>query len=200
MKKALYTLLFITFGLWVNAQVWTEAFVLYSLPMQDWAYGDGDVTQIIIDGQTAEVCNQCFFQTMADPTAGIGINMRYNAQNRYTVGMELSYVEYKPATDFLRITMFRISPIVEYFFLPDAQIHPYVGGEVGITQPKVFFNGEVIRKSEISRTYMNVGLRGGLVFNIHEKVAARLGVKYVYLRDLPYVDISFGIGYNFGDF
>lgn len=200
MKKALYTLLFITSGLFATAQIWTEAFVLYSQPMQDWAYNDADVTQIILDGQTAEVNNQCFFTTMANPTAGIGINMRYIAQNQYTVGMELSYVEYQAATDFLRITMFRISPIVEYFFLPDAQIHPYVGGEVGITQPKVFFNGEVIRKSEISRTYMNIGLRGGFVFNIHEKLAARLGLKYVYLRDLPYVDISFGIAYNFGDF
>ena len=163
MKKYIYTLLFILSGLFASAQVWTEAFVLYSAPMQDWAYSDDEKTRIVVDDQYADICNRCLFQTFANPSVGVGINLRYNAKNNYTVGMELSYVEYQPATDLLRLTMFRISPIVEYFFLPDRSIHPYVGGEVGITQPKAFFNGELISQSEISRTYMNIGVRGGFV-------------------------------------
>ena len=200
MKKTIYTLFLFAIGYVASAQVWTEAFVLYSAPMQDWAYSDDAVTRIIVDDNYADVCNQCLFQTFANPSVGIGINMRYNAKNQYTVGMELSYVEYQPATDLLRLTMFRISPIVEYFFMPERSIHPYIGGEVGITQPKAFFNGQVISRSEISRTYMNIGARGGFVFDINEKLAVRLGAKYVYLRDLPYFDVSFGVAYKFGDF
>ncbi len=200
MKKAIYTMLFVASGFFATAQIWTEAFVLYSAPLQDWAYSDEDVTRFVVDDQFADVCNQCLFQTFANPSVGVGINMRYHATNQYTVGMELSYVEYQPGTELLRITMFRISPIVEYFFMPDRAIHPYVGGEVGITQPKAFWNGQLVSRSEVSRTYMNIGLRGGFVFDINDRIAVRLGAKYVYLRDLPYFDVSFGVAYNFGDF
>lgn len=200
MKKAIYTVLFLSSCLFTSAQIWTEAFVLYSTPVQDWAYSDDDITRIVIDDQYADVQNKHFFQIFANPSVGVGVNLRYNAKNQYTVGMEISYVEYEPGTELLRLTMFRISPIVEYFFMPDKNIHPYVGAEVGITQPKAFYNGEILSSSRTSRTYMNAGLRGGFVFNIKPELAVRLGAKYVYLRDLPYFDVSLGIAYNFGDF
>ena len=197
MKRYIYIIAFVLFSIMGHSQIWLEGFALYSSPMQDGA--SSSTRDIRIDDNIYTLQNKCLFRTFAESSFGGGIHFRY-VKNQLIVGMQIEYVEYQPATPLLRMTMFRLGPTVEYFFLPKGKIHPYVGGEVGIQQPKVFYNGEIINRGQLSATYIGVGARGGVAYDLSQKFAVRLGLKYVYLRDLPYLDVSLGIAYNFGDF
>ena len=190
-------IIILIFPISAHAQFWVEAFGLYSFPQND-PFASG-TTSIVIDDETYVLDNQTLFTTFSEPSFGIGINARY-AKKQLVVGMELSYVEYNPKTILLRTTMFRIGPTVEYFFLPGSKLMPYIGGEIGIQQSKVFFNGEVLNQGQLSEFDLGIGARAGAAFLITQKVSIRLGGKLLYRTNSPYLDLTLGVSYNLGDF
>jgi hypothetical protein len=200
MKKFIYTLLFLAFSSTTFSQVWIEGFAVYSIPVKAWmASGE---RYIEIDGyEPVTIPESDLFTTFADPGFGGGINLRYS-KNRFAVGMEIAYNEYKPSTDLLRVNMFRLGPNVEYYFIPieKSKFHPYVGAEISLGSSKIHYNGDVIDEPKLAETHLGGGPRAGLVYSIGPKWVFRIGAKYIYMKKLPYFDITAGIAVNLGDF
>ena len=198
MKKFIYIFFFLTITFTVSSQVCIEGFILYSIPMTDWMSSGNKV--IAIEGyDPVTIPESDLFTTLANPQFGGGINLRY-VKEKLVIGMEISYVEYKPATNLLRASMFRLGPIIEYHFFSGGKFHPYLGGEWGLQQSIVFYNGDIIDAPKLAETHVGVGPRAGIVYLFNPKWALRVGVKYIYLNKLPYLDITAGIALNIGDF
>lgn len=198
MKKYIFLILFTVISACLSAQVWIEGFTMYSVPMSDWA-ASGSRTFNAEGQDPVTVSNKEIFKYFADPQFGAGINLHYS-KNNLTVGMEIGFVGYKPATDYLSVNNFRIGPIIEYFFKNNSRFQPYIGGEFGIQQTTIQYSTELLGLPKYSDTYFGIGPRAGLVFMFTRKSALRIGAKYVYLDTMPYLDISVGIGFNLGDF
>lgn len=200
MKKVLIIITVLTMSTTLSAQIWVEGMAVYSIPTKAFMSSGGRT--LYLDGlDPIELDNQDLFITYAKPSFGGGANLRYvYGSSQWVVGIEMSYVEYQPETDLARLTMFRIGPTLEYYFLAEKVFQPYLGAEVGLLQAKAFFNGEVVNEGQISDTYFGYGLRGGFVFDFSSRWAFRLGAKYVYSKKLPFVDITAGIALNLGDF
>ncbi len=199
MRKIIYTFLFLlTLAFTAASQVWVEGFTFHSTPMEDWMANGNRV--INIEGfDPITVPNSDLFKTFADPQFGGGINLRY-IKNKLVIGLEIGYVEYKPATVLANAKMFRLGPIIEYHFFSKGKLHPYVGGEWGLQSSTITYNGEIINAPKLAETHMGVGPRAGIVYLFSSKWAFRAGAKYMYLKKLPYLDITAGIAFNLGDF
>jgi hypothetical protein len=198
MKKLIYIFLFSSITFTAASQVWVEGFALHSSPMKDWMAQGNRV--INIEGyDPITVANSDLFTTFADPQFGGGLNLRY-IKNKLVIGLEIGYVEYKPATILANASMFRLGPIIEYHFFNSRKIHPYVGGEWGLQSSTITYNGEIINAPKLAETHMGVGPRAGFVYVFGPKWAFRAGAKYMYLKKLPYLDITAGIAFNIGDF
>jgi len=198
MKKYIFLISFFVLSISSSSQIWIEGFTMYSMPMSDWA-AKGSRTFNEEGQDPVTISNKEIFKYFADPQFGGGINLHYS-KNKLIVGMELGYVHYNPATDYLSVNNFRIGPIIEFFFKNESRFQPYVGGEFGIQQTTIHYDKELLGLPEYSDTYFGIGPRAGLVFMFSRKTALRLGAKYIYMDTMPYLDISLGIAVNVGDF
>ncbi len=204
MKKALFVICCSLFFINSNAysQIWVEVFGVQSFPSKD-IFGSGVITvaqeAAVTNLNATEIKESELFKTLADPSFGIGFNCRY-AKSKKVLGIELSYVKYKKASNLLDIRTFRIGPFLEYYFRTDKKLLPYVGGEFSLQQSRVSFNRNIVDQIRISDTNVGVGPRLGLVYNFNNKWSTRLGTKYVFTKDLPYYDVMLGVAFNLGDF
>jgi hypothetical protein len=198
MKKYIHILLFLTVSFSASSQVWIEGFTLYSFPMKAWMASGTRVTEIA--GQETQIVPESdLFTHYADPQFGGGVNVRYAIKN-LVVGLQGSYVGYKAATEYVSASMFRLGPSIEYYFNIKRKFQPYIGGEFGLQASKVRYNKDYIDDPKFARTNMGIGPRAGIAWEINSKCALRLGASYVYLKKLPYLDITAGIAINVGDF
>lgn len=200
MKRIIISTLFICLSTAVSAQMWIEGMALYSIPTEAFMSSGGRT--LYLDGlEPIEISNEDLFVTYAEPSFGGGANLRYvYGESQWVVGMEICYVEYKPKTELVRLTNFRLGPTLEYYFMPQKMFQPYLGMEVSMLQVKAFFNGDVVNEGQISDTYFGYGLRTGFVLDFNSKWAFRLGGKYIYSKKIPFIDITAGIAFNLGDF
>ncbi len=198
MKKYILPLFIFSFSLTAFAQASVEAFVINSSPVHNWT-STGTTVIEIEDGATYEIPDDELFKTFAKNSFGGGVNLRYT-KNDLAVGMEMSYVEYNPASELVRLIMLRVTPIVEYYFNTHTQFQPYVGGSFGLQQTRAYFNQELTNSPRISNTYVELGARAGLKYVINDKWAINTRAKYVITDLLPYFDFSVGVVFDFGDF
>jgi hypothetical protein len=96
--------------------------------------------------------------------------------------------------------MFRLGPSIEYYFNTKRKFQPYIGGEVGLQASMVRYNRDYIDDPKFARTNIGAGPRAGIAWVINPKCAFRIGASYVYLKKLPYLDITAGVAINVGDF
>lgn len=199
MKKLIYTSLILLTVQTLSAQMWVEAFGVYTSPLE--AFTSKGTRVIDFNSGPVKVVDQTFFKDFADPGYGIGINLRYRAHEKaFIVGMEMSYAEYGASTQYTQFTMFRIGPIGEYYFIKKSNFTPYVGGEIGLQQVRAIVLNNELDTDQLSDTYFAGGLRGGFIYTFHRQWAIRLGGKYMMTGTFPYFDISLGVAYNLGDF
>ena len=198
MKKYIYIFLFLTVSLSASSQIWIEGFTLYSVPMKAWMTSGTRVTEIE-GGETQVVPESDLFMQYADPQFGGGGNIRYAAKS-LVVGIQASFVGYKATTEYVSAKMFRLGPSVEYYFNTKGKFQPYVGGEVGLQASRIKYNRDYIDDPKLAETHIGIGPRAGFAIDFNSKYAFRLGASYVYLKKLPYLDITAGIAINIGDF
>ena len=201
MKKIgwILCLLFVCIENNVTAQIWATPYIPYSIPQSDFT-ADGTIYATNTDGEILETKEEDIFTEFTDPTSGIGININYMTDAKYTVGLDMSYVEYKSSTDFFSTQMFRIGPSIDRFFLGEKKVTPYIGAQFGMQQVLVKINREIIDQPRLSRTDFSIGARAGLRYKIVDRVSLDFNARYVYAVLRPYIDLSAGISVNIGDF
>lgn len=183
----------------LKAQIWATPYVPYSIPQADFT-ASGTTSAETTDGEIIKVNDDELFTEFADPTAGIGINLNYVTNAKYTVGLDLSYVEYKKSTDLFSTQMFRIGPTIDRFFFSEKRLTPYVGVQFGMQQTLIKINREIIDIPRLSRTDFSIGARAGIRIEIVERVALDLNARYVYSPIRPYIDLAAGLSINIGDY
>lgn len=128
--------------------------------------------------------------------------LRY-AKNNLSVGLDISYVEYKSGTPLLRLSSFHMSTSVEYYW-NFGNWHTYAGGELGMFA----FSAQFIETDEgdqlaqdLTNTRFGMGPRAGVVYTFGDSPwGVRLGGRYVFNIDFPFAEATLGIEYNLGDF
>jgi opacity protein-like surface antigen len=202
MKKYIVLVIGVLFATSVNAQFFVEGYAKYSIPSNSIAASDDLVELVDFDGNSFFVKEKDLFTALADPQWGGGVALRY-AKNNLSVGLDLSYVEYKSGTPLLRISSFQIATTADYYW-DLGGFHPYVGGELGMFS----FSAQFVQTEEgdqlaqdLTKTRFGVGPRAGFVYNLGDTPwGIRLGGRYVFNIDFPFAEATIGVEYNLGDF
>lgn len=203
MNKYFLALVFgILFTSTMSAQFYVGGYTKYSIPSNSIAASDNLVELVDFDGNTFYVKEKDLFTALAKPQWGGGIGLRYSKDN-LSVGLDLSYVEYKSGTPLLRLSSFQIATTVDYYW-EFGNFHPYVGGELGMFS----FSAQFIKTEEgsqlaqdLTKTRFGMGPRAGVSYNIGDSPwGIRLGGRYVFNVDFPFAEATIGVEYNLGDF
>jgi len=186
----------------VNAQFFIEGYAKYSIPSNSIAASDNLVELVDFDGNPFFVKEKDLFTALADPQWGGGVALRYS-KNNLSVGLDLSYVEYKSGTPLLRLSSFQIATSADYYWNL-GNFHPYVGAELGMFS----FSAQFIQTDDgadlaqdLTKTRFGMGPRLGLAYSIGDTPwGVRFGSRYVFNLDFPFVETTIGIEYDLGEF